>query len=83
MISIYPIIPALFLQLVLLASYYSQNCAGILGLTPNIEYLLRFRLESIMLQNLLMMLFSISPIFCLLCSFLCFLGMNYADNLYL
>ena len=30
MISIYPIIPALFL--VLLASYYSQNYAGILAL---------------------------------------------------
>ena len=41
------------------------------------------RLESIMLQNLLIMLFGISPIFCLLCSFLCFLGMHYADNLYL
>ena len=39
------------------------------------------RLESIMLQNLLIMLFGISPIFCLLCSFLCFLGMHYADNL--
>ena len=34
------------------------------------------RLESIMLQNLLIMLFGISPIFCLLCSFLCFLGMH-------
>ena len=41
------------------------------------------RLESIMLHNLLIMLFGISPIFCLLCSFLCFLGMHYADNLYL
>ena len=40
------------------------------------------RLESIMPQNLLIMLFSISPIICLLCSFLCFLGMHYADNLY-
>ena len=33
-----------------------------------------------MLQNLPIMLFSISQIFCLLCSFLCFLNMNYADN---
>ena len=41
------------------------------------------RLESIMLHNLLIMLFGIFPIFCLLCSFLCFLGMHYADNLYL
>ena len=41
------------------------------------------RLESIMLHNLLIMLFGISPIFCLLCSFLCLLGMHYADNLYL
>ena len=41
------------------------------------------RLESIMLHNLLIMLFGISPIFCLLCSFLCFLGIHYADNLYL
>ena len=39
------------------------------------------RLESIMLHNLLIMLFGISPIFCLLCSFLCFLGMHYADNI--
>ena len=36
-----------------------------------------------MLHNLIIMLFGISPIFCLLCSFLCFLGMHYADNLYL
>ena len=41
------------------------------------------KLESIMLQNLLIILFGISPIFCLLCSFYCFLGMHYADNLYL
>ena len=41
------------------------------------------RLESIMLQNLLIMLFDISPIFCLLCSFLCFLGMHHADDIYL
>ena len=45
--------------------------------------LLPRRLDSIMLQNLLFMLFGISPIFCLLCLFLCFLGMHYADNLYL
>ena len=36
------------------------------------------RLESIMLQNLPIMLFDISPIFCLLCLFLCFLDMHYA-----
>ena len=41
------------------------------------------RLESIMFHNLLIMLFDISSVFCLLCSFLCFLGMHYADNLYL
>ena len=35
-----------------------------------------------MLQNLPIMLFSISQIFCLLCSFLCFPNMNYADNFY-
>ena len=35
-----------------------------------------------MLQNLLIMLFSITPIFCLLCSFLCLLGMHYADKIY-
>ena len=40
------------------------------------------KVESIMLQNLFIMLFGISQIFCLLCSFLCFLGMCYADNLY-
>ena len=42
------------------------------------------RLESIMLHSLLM-LFDISPTFCLLYSFLflCFLGMHYADNIYL
>ena len=37
------------------------------------------RLESIMLQNLPIMLFGISLIFCLLCLFLCFLNMDYAD----
>ena len=42
----------------------------------------RVRLESIMLQNLLIMLFGISVIFCL-CLFLCFLGTHYADNAYL
>ena len=36
------------------------------------------RLESIMLQNLPIMLFGISPIFCLLCLFLCFSEMHYA-----
>ena len=35
---------------------------------------------SIMLQNLPIMLFSISQIFCLLCSFLWLPNMNYADN---
>ena len=46
---------------------------------------LKCRLKSIMLQNLPIvlqnlpiMLFGISPIFCLLCSFLCFLEMHYA-----
>ena len=34
-----------------------------------------------MLQNLPIMLSGISPIFCLLCSFLCSLDMHYADNL--
>ena len=37
------------------------------------------RPESIMLQNLPIMLFGISLIFCLLCLFLCFLDMDYAD----
>ena len=32
-----------------------------------------------MLQNLPIMLFGISLIFCLLCLFLCFLDMDYAD----
>ena len=41
------------------------------------------RLGSVMLHNLLIMFFGISLIFCLLWSFLCFLGMHYADNLYL
>jgi len=36
------------------------------------------RLESIMLQNLPIMLFSICPIFCLLCLLLCFSDMHYA-----
>ena len=34
-------------------------------------------------KNLLIMCFSISLIFCLLCLFLCFLAMHYADNWYL
>ena len=46
------------------------------------DKLLFTRLESIMPQNLLIMLFSISLIFCLLCSFLWFLGMHYADKIY-
>ena len=37
------------------------------------------RLESIMLHNLPIMLFGISLIFYLLCLFLCFLDMDYAD----
>ena len=41
------------------------------------------RPESIMLQNLPIMLFGISLIFCLLCLFLCFLEMHYADNSYI
>ena len=41
------------------------------------------RLGSIMIQNIPITRFGISPIFCLLCSFLFFLGMRYADNLYL
>ena len=41
------------------------------------------KLESITLQNLLIMLFDISPNFCLLCSFYPFyISMHYADNLY-
>ena len=36
------------------------------------------RLESIMLQNLPIMLFDISPIFCLLCLLVCFSEMHYA-----
>ena len=40
------------------------------------------RLESIMLQNLFINLYGISPIFCLLCLFLCFLGMHYICLLY-
>ena len=39
-----------------------------------------YRLVSIRLRNSPIMLFSISQIFCLLCSFLCFPNMNYADN---
>ena len=38
---------------------------------------------SIMLQNLSIMLFGISLIFCLLCLFLCFLDIHYADNLFI
>ena len=41
------------------------------------------RPESIMLQNLPIMLFGISLIFCLLCLFLCFLDMHYADSSYI
>ena len=44
-----------------------------------IEHRINVRLESIMLQNLPIMLFGISLIFCLLCLFLCFLHMDYAD----
>ena len=40
------------------------------------------RPESIMLQNLPIMLFGISLIFYLLCLFLCFLDMDYADISY-
>ena len=43
---------------------------------------MEIRLESIMLQNLPIMLFGISLIFCLLCLFLCFLDMDYADISY-
>ena len=49
----------------------------------NVDQSFCSRLESIMLQTLLIMLFGISPILCLLCSFSCFLGIHYADNLYL
>ena len=62
------------------------NVLKLQGLTKhkiNVQQGPRSKVESIMLQNLLIMLFGISPIFCLLCSFLCFLGMHYADNLYL
>ena len=50
-------------------------------LTDLLEILspLKNRLESIMLQNLPIMLFGISLTFCLLCLFLCFLDMDYAD----
>ena len=41
------------------------------------------RPESIMLQNFPNMLFGVSLIFCLLCLFLCFLDMGYADNSYI
>ena len=44
------------------------------------SFSMSLRLQSIMLQSLLIMSFGISPICCLLCSFL---GMHYADNLYL
>ena len=44
-----------------------------------IEHRINVRLESIMLQNLPIMLIGISLIFCLLCLFLCFLDMDYAD----
>ena len=53
------------------------------GIMSIITTTLMCRFESIMLYNLIIMLFGISPIFCLLCSFLCFLGMYYADNVYL
>ena len=46
-----------------------------------LQYLM-VRLESIMFQNLPIMLFGISLIFCLLCLFLCFLNMDYADISY-
>ena len=49
---------------------------------PSHNIIIMTRLESSMLHNLLIMLFSISPIFWLLCSFLCLLGMHYADNLF-
>ena len=54
-----------------LHNYYIQNC-----LINNVPHT---RLVSIMLQNLPIMLFGISLIFCLLCLFLCFLDMDYAD----
>ena len=41
-----------------------------------------YRPESIMLQNLPILLFGISLVFCLLCLFLCFLDMDYADMSY-
>ena len=40
---------------------------------------MNYRLESIMLQNLPIMLFGISLIFFLICLFLCFLDMKFAD----
>ena len=45
-------------------------------------YYVNTRLESIMLQNLPIMLFGISLIFYLLCLFLYFLDMDYADISY-
>ena len=56
-------------------SYYAQPQVG-----PAYQ---PTRPESIMLQNLPIMLFGISLIFCLLCLFLCFLDMDYADNSYI
>ena len=58
-----------------LASSFPERTSSFFELTS--------RLESIMLQNLLIMLFGISPIYCLLCLFLCLLAIHYADNLYL
>ena len=63
-------------------SSYSNNTCNILVIKSSLLILcLRVlgRLESIMLQNLPIMLFGISLIFCLLCLFLCFLDMDYAD----
>ena len=58
-------------------------CSVCRGKGSPMQKLQEFRPESIMLQNLPIMLFGISLIFCLLCLFLCFLDMNYADNSYI
>ena len=69
-----------------LANYYRrfiQNFATIAKPLHKLTESSTLPIESIIPHNLLIMRFGISQIFCLLCTFLCFLDMHYADNLYL
>ena len=52
-----------------ISSYWYTRYGSYISYNYEYEGGLLHRLESIMLQNLLIMLFGISPIFCLLCSF--------------